>query len=418
MNPYEFGAIWSGWCADAAAAHAEASSIAEIDGAVRRVQLDWRANWAANGDGREGWGKYAALIGKLREISTRYAGRVKLGNGQDLARLIQSSLIPSLHSPNVATGRVGEGSVPDLGQEPGTVRIAAAAPGTVAFPPTAARPSSITRPLIILCAPRSGSTLLFERLSACSPDWYTVGHESHVQFERIPALQPAQRGFDSNVLNASDATPEVAADLRARFLSAARDREGRPAAAADGALRLLEKTPKNALRVPFLRSVFPDARFLYLWREPEECLASLMEGWQSGKFVTYSDLPGWPGPPWSYLLVPGWRGLAGRPLEEIVAAQWRMTQERLLRDLADIAPEGIRAINFADFLARPEASLRAICNFAGVTFDRPPPVDLPFSLHTITAPAPDKWRQQEDKLAPLASRADADCESGARIRRS
>ena len=78
-----------------------------------------------------------------------------------------------------------------------------------------------------------------------------------------------------------------------------------------------------------------------------------------------------------------------------------MTQERLLRDLADIAPEDIRAINFADFLARPEASLRAICNFAGVTFDRPPPVDLPFSLHTITAPAPDKWRQQEDKLAPL-----------------
>ena len=134
------------------------------------------------------------------------------------------------------------------------------------------------------------------------------------------------------------------------------------------ALRLLEKTPKNALRVPFLRSVFPDARFLYLWREPEESLASLIEGWQSGQFVTYPELPGWPGPAWSYLLVPGWRELAGRPLEEIVAAQWRTTQEHLLRDLADIAPEDIRAINLADFLASPDESLRAICDFAGVAY--------------------------------------------------
>ena len=39
---------------------------------------------------------------------------------------------------------------------------------------------AITRPLIILCAPRSGSTLVFERLAACSPDWVTVGNESHV----------------------------------------------------------------------------------------------------------------------------------------------------------------------------------------------------------------------------------------------
>ncbi len=92
------------------------------------------------------------------------------------------------------------------------------------MPPTAARTRttgrpSIARPLIILCAPRSGSTLLFERLSACSPDWYTVGHESHVQFEGISALNPARRGFHSNALSASDATPEVTAELRARFLS-------------------------------------------------------------------------------------------------------------------------------------------------------------------------------------------------------
>ena len=64
----------------------------------------------------------------------------------------------------------------------------------------------------------------------------------------------------------------------------------------------------------------------------------MIEGWQSGLFVTYPELPDWPDPKWSYLLVPGWRDLAGRELREIVAAQWRITQERLLLDMADIAP--------------------------------------------------------------------------------
>ena len=188
----------------------------------------------------------------------------------------------------------------------------------------------LVRPLIILCAPRSGSTLLFERLAACSPDWYTVGNESHHQIEGIPALQPARRGFDSNALDAADATPEIAASLRARFLAAARNRDGVTAPAAGVTVRLLEKTPRNALRLPFLRAVFPDALFLYLWREPEESLASLIEGWQSGRFVTYPELPQWSGLPWSYLLVPGWREMSGRPIHDIVAAQWRITQERLL----------------------------------------------------------------------------------------
>jgi uncharacterized protein (TIGR03032 family) len=400
MSPYEFGKIWTGWCTDAAAADAGARSA--IDAAVRRIQFDWRANWAAHGDAPEGWANYAALIQRLREISSRYAGTVKLANGQDLARLIDLSLIPSLHTPDLAARGVGAASVPDLGQVPSKDAkdmIAAAVPAAKATAGRSATPS-VARPLIILCAPRSGSTLLFERLSACSPDWYTVGQESHLQFEGIAALMPANRGFDSNVLSSADATPEITADLRARFLIALRDRDGR-LAPAGGLMRLLEKTPKNALRVPFLRAVFPDARFLYLWREPEECLASLIEGWQSGKFVTYPDLPGWQGLPWSYLLVPGWRRLSGRSLEEIVAAQWRTTQEQLLRDMADIAPEDIRALDLADFLAEPERQLRAICDFAGVTFDRPPPADMPLSLHTLTPPAAGKWRRHEDKLVPL-----------------
>ena len=45
-------------------------------------------------------------------------------------------------------------------------------------------PTRISRPVIILSPPRSGSTLLFEAL-ARSPDLWTIGGESHAVFEGL-----------------------------------------------------------------------------------------------------------------------------------------------------------------------------------------------------------------------------------------
>src|SRR3546814_748116 len=166
----------------------------------------------------------------------------------------------------------------------------------------------------------------------CSSDLFTIGDESHGLIEGIPALDPARRDFDSNRLLARDADDEVVAQLRQRFLDQLRDRERRPPAPATR-VRMLEKTPKNALRIPLLHKVFPDARFIYLHRDPRQVLGSMLDGWQSGGFRMYSTLPGWQGPAWSFLLVPGWRELSGKPLEDIVAAQWARTSQVLLDDL-------------------------------------------------------------------------------------
>src|SRR5262249_53350807 len=114
------------------------------------------------------------------------------------------------------------------------------------------------RPLIIVSPPRSGSTLLFETL-ARAPGLYTVGGESHMIIEGMPDFTVARRGFSSNRLTAEDATLQAIETLRTRFLSALRDRDG--VAAKAHPLRMLEKTPKNALRIPFLTRVFPEARF-------------------------------------------------------------------------------------------------------------------------------------------------------------
>ena len=94
--------------------------------------------------------------------------------------------------------------------------------------------------------------MLFEAL-AQSPDVFTIGDESHAIIEAIEPLTAARHGFESSRLTAADATPDVAATLRRSFLRRLRDRDGRRAA---GTVRMLEKTPRNALRVPFLDAVF------------------------------------------------------------------------------------------------------------------------------------------------------------------
>ena len=134
----------------------------------------------------------------------------------------------------------------------------------------------------------------------------------------------------------------AAAELRAKFQARLRDRDGAPPT---GPAVMIEKTPKNSLRVPFLRTVFPEARFVFLQRDARETVSSMIEAWGAGTFRTYPDLPGWPDGGWSLLLVPGWRALAGKPVAEIAARQWATTTDILLDDLAARAAR-------AGFLAR------------------------------------------------------------------
>ena len=281
--------------------------------------------------------------------------------------------------------------------------LPAGAPGSAAATTDPARSDrSLTRfdrPVIILAAPRSGSSLLFETLTQ-SPTVYTVGGESHRQIEGLPELRPADRGYDSNRLMAADATPSVVARLRRAFIAALIDREGNAPPASAAAVRLLEKTPKNALRVPFFEKVFPDARYVYLYRPPHENISSMIEGWGSGRFVMYRELPGWQGSPWSYVLVPGWRELIGKSVPEIAAAQWQRTQDILLDDLAVVDPKRVFALTYRDFLADPGLHIAQICAFAGIGWDRGTPSNLPLSAHTVTPPHPDKWLRHQSLMAP------------------
>jgi hypothetical protein len=251
------------------------------------------------------------------------------------------------------------------------------------------------RPAIILSAPRSGSTLLFEAL-ARAPGVYTIGRECHPIIEGWAGLSPRRRGYVSNRLLASDAGNGVAAALRFHFAGQLRDRNGTPPP--PGPVRFLEKTPKNILRVPFLREVFPDAHFVVLFRDPRAVLSSMMEAWRSGHFVTYRDLPGWRSLPWSLLLVDGRERVDGKPLEEIVAWQWARGMSVLLDDLEALPRAAWTALRYEDLLSAPGARIEALC--AGLGFDWDQAIDqLPPSRMTVSAPGADKWKRHGDAIA-------------------
>jgi hypothetical protein len=351
---------------------------------TNRFITTWRALWATHGESDAGRPAYAEALRRFGADLEQAAAALRTRNGPLLVRSIQALIL----KPALSGQAEGD---PETRESP----TAPAAPVRPKSAPESGRDPAFDRPVIVVCPPRSGSSLLFETL-ARAPGVFTVGGESHALIEGIETLRPGARGFESNRLEAADATPEVIEAVRARFLAAARDRERRPPA--ELPLRLLEKTPKNSLRVPFLARVFPEARFVYLYRDPREVLSSMIEAWQSGRFRTYPDLPGWTGPPWSLVLVPGWRAVTGRPLQEVVAAQWAAATRILLDDLAELPAERRLVARYDALLANPGAEVRRLCGALELGWDMTLAGALPLSRHTVSAPAPDKWRRHAREI--------------------
>lgn len=379
MSPWEMNAHLSALFADTE----PSPKVQRLAQAMSRFTTGWRSLWAAYGDDDAGLPVYREVLERVRAEVAQLGAGIDMRNGAGLSTAIEAGVL----KPAIAN--VQSSADPETRDAGRTA--------SAARPAAPARDPQFDRPVFIVCPPRSGSSLLFETL-ARARHVFTVGGESHRIIEDIEALGPEAHGFESNRLDAADATAMNVEALRTRLLEALRDRDGRAATAKDLPLRMLEKTPKNALRVPFFAKAFPEARFVFLQRDVREVLSSMIEAWESGRFRTYPQLPGWSGLPWSLLLVPGWRELIGKPLHEIVARQWAATTQALLDDL-EALPADRRVITRYDaLLADPAGEVRRLCAILGFDWDGEITGDLPLSRHTITQPAKDKWRRHEREI--------------------
>jgi Sulfotransferase family/Aspartyl/Asparaginyl beta-hydroxylase len=408
MPPSEVEQLAFDLLADLAPADARPESEAAIG---RLISLmidfchDWRSLWSLHGDARGGRPAFERLLATTRRKVAGLPPIRVASTGYNAQAVLAARLFSYLLGDEDAHREAAEFNAPaavapafdepTLSELP-TVEVPHVELPTVEVPRIEATPDTapvLDRPIVILSAPRAGSTLLFETLAQAA-GIYTIGGESHQLIESIAALRPGRGVVSSNRLTKKDATTAIVEELRRRFAGRIHDRDGQPPLPGTRP-RLLEKTPKNALRVPFLLEVFPDAQFIFLQREPRANLASMMQAWRAKGWVTYRQLPGWPGP-WSLLLPPGYERLRGRPLEEVVAFQWRVANETILDDLAGLPRERWTSLTYEDLVKEPRAEIVKLLEFAGLSMDarleeylsKP----LPPSRYTQTKPDPDKWK--------------------------
>ena len=304
----------------------------------------------------------------------------------------------------------------------------------------------IVRPVIVLGAPRSGTTILRNCLALHPELWHLPG-ESHDVLEG--PFHPAAHHFESNRVTENELDDDLAKDLRRNFarrsinLNIATDKPGRTLGAnsltgrviakvgtrAAGAtsmrsrpdeIRFLEKTPKNMLRVPMLERLFPDALYVHLTRDAPGNIRSLIGGWHAAdrfgpvvrqrfarsgyRVARQLDLQDYTSTWWKFALVPGWRDLHGKSIADVAAWQYLQCNRFALDDLAAIEPARVRRVKHEDFVQEPIAMLRELFEWAEL-----PPSPLAESyagelprVNSVPAPAPDASR------GPDAARGDSD----------
>lgn len=384
----------------------QASPGSSLDNTVMFQQLlkehclDWRSLWLLHGSNPPDYSMYTQLNRHTLTAAHPVSQHLRVTtNGASAFRILKLRLGAMVHSSAVPQQRSQQQ------RRPRQQAVTVSAP--VAQPSTQHLRVAFHKPFFIVAAPRSGSTLLFETLSQSQTLW-TVGGESHQHIESIDNLNPATRGYHSNQLTGADAKIEIARQLMQNFVLSLQNSNGNRYLALEDRpqkIRFLEKTPKNALRIPFLRRIFPNAKFIFLHRQPAANISSIMEAWKSGRFVTYKNLPDWSGLPWSLLLPPEWQTLKQASLAEIAAFQWQSANQSILTALEVLPQSQWCVVKHEDFIAEPRQQVQQLCEFMEIPFDtrlsQVTMTDLPHSRFTVTPPDPQKWRKNEAELAPV-----------------
>ena len=209
------------------------------------------------------------------------------------------------------------------------------------------------RPFFIVCAPRSGSTLLrlildsHPRLAVPPPGWlldlvypylYSYGELSRPEnllalaedILKTPTVGKWPLKLAPAALAKAARAPTFAGIYQALHASYARG---------EGKTRWGEKTPRNSFWIDEIAALFPRAQFIHIVRDGRD------------QAIDISDSLLWP-----YSLYSG-------------AALWQR-YVNAVRESATRLPAGaFFEIRYEDLCAAPETAIRSLCEFLGETFD-------------------------------------------------
>jgi Sulfotransferase family len=286
----------------------------------------------------------------------------------------------------------------------------------------------ISRPLIVIGAPRSGTTMIFQALSA-HPDLWSLYRESQEVIGRF--FHASMTPGSSGLVTADDVDDVMAMAIERAFFDAVGNVEGGPQWVSKSLplilrtrlsgtirklgqqkkvspIRIVEKQPGNSFRIQMLRKVFPDAQFVYVLRDPRGSIASIYKGWHEERFQNGGfELPagytirGYDGKTWCFGLPPDWPEFDGASLIEICAHQWVSYNEYCLRDLPD-DPAQVMRVRYEELSSKPGPVLQELARWADLDpvplkrFEEKLPV-----VNTWTKPGEDKWRRYEDEISTV-----------------
>ena len=233
---------------------------------------------------------------------------------------------------------------------------------------------AIERPIFIVGCGRSGTTVLYETLSA-HPQlaWFSNYTE---RWPRIPQLGWLSHLRRSQRVRRSDSRfvpkPMEGYPLwnRCTGRSLARNAPLTETDVAEAeseclrklivghlryqrARRFINKNTRNSRRIRYLKEMFPDAVFVHVLRDPRATAASLVNvHW-------WRDLPLW----WAENQTPRQLTTDGETDAVIAARHWRFVVERLLADSEALRDSDYLEVRYEDFVDAPVDVLANILDF-------------------------------------------------------
>lgn len=269
-------------------------------------------------------------------------------------------------------------------------------------------------PLIIIGAPRSGTNMLRDVLDRL-PGFGTWPCDEINYIWRY-----GNPGWSTDELPQRLANKRIAGYIESQFACLARRHN----------LRIVvEKTCANSLRLPYISALLPSARYIWIYRDPIDCVVSASKRWgapmnwgytlRKARYVPVRDIPVY-GSRFIYNRLHRLTSAQGRvaswgpvfegmreqlvndSLMNVCAMQWRACVERSADAFADMAADNWVAVRYEQFVRDPQEELAALCRFIGLSVDQ---AALESVISSVTVESVGKGRREllPDDVARIES---------------
>lgn len=260
--------------------------------------------------------------------------------------------------------------------------------------------SELKPPIILFGNTRSGTTIV-QKVMATHPDivgWYEPGAIWYY----------ADPGRSHDEFDASDATDKVKRYIRNQFLKYQKQ---------NGNCVVLEKTPQNILRIPYVRAIFPEATFLFIVRNPFSFISSVEYKWQRpvtgkgivrrlkstpltqlhhyvGRFIVQQYNKRLLRRKYLSIWGPRYKGihedLATQDLLTVIARQWSVCSKRAEKELVHFEKAQLLRLKYEDFVEDPIFDLERICSHCGLEMTNEM---VSAANEWVKSDRQDKWRR-------------------------